>query len=70
MGSKIKNQEIMPMKMMTKMKTPLAFLNLSIPKIEKEVGKKILKNQNIQLQIFLKLNHIKDLIKEIYVNII
>ena len=59
----------MPMKTMTTMKTPLAFSNLNIHKTEKEAEIKRMKNQKIHLPIFLKPNHIKDLIKETYANI-
>ena len=58
----------MPMKTMTTMRTPLAFLNLNIRKTEKEVEKKKMKKQKIHLFVLLKINFIKDHIKEIYAN--
>ena len=57
------------MKMMMKMTTPLAFLNQSIPIIVKEVGIKAMKRGKICIKIPSKINPIKDLLKEICVNI-
>ena len=59
----------MLMKMMIKMRTPLAFSNLNIPKIEKEVEIKKMKNPKIHLFMLLKINFIKGHIREIYANI-
>ena len=59
----------MPMKTMTTMRTPLAFSNLNIHKIEKEVERKIMKNPKIHLFMLLKINFIKGHIREIYANI-
>jgi hypothetical protein len=50
-------------------RTPLAFSNLNIHKTEKEVEKKKMKKQKIHLFVHLKINFIKDHIKEIYANI-
>ena len=59
----------MTMKMMMMMKIPLAFLNQSKKKPEKELEKKGLKKRKTWIKIIIKLDEIKDLLNEICANI-
>jgi hypothetical protein len=67
--AKKNHPEAKPMKTMTKMITPLAFLNPRIKKIESVPEKKATKKEKICIKIQIKIDHIKSHLKEICVNI-